>query len=231
LLYSEDAVTAMQLSVRNSEGKDAGTIDVDDAVFGIEPNTAVVHQALVAQLANQRAGTVSTKTRGEVSGSTRKLFRQKGLGRGRQGSIRAPHRRHGGIVFGPKPRDHSQDLPKRMRRLAIRSVLSAKAGDGSLVVLDDLKVDRPSTKQVADVLNALGVTGSALIVTAAPERSVFMSARNLPQARALPADYLNVADLLSHRQLVMTVGAVRRAEALWGGDRATQRRAEVKANA
>ncbi len=221
----------MQIQVRNAQGKDSGTIEVDDLVFGLTPNTAVIHQALVAQLANQRAGTVATKTRGEVKGSTKKLFRQKGLGRGRQGSSRAPHRRHGGIVFGPKPRDFSQDMPKRMRRLAIRSVLSAKASEGSLVVIDELSLTKPSTKAVAELLDAVGVEGSALIVTGAPERMVFVSARNLPRTRALAAAYLNVSDLLSHRGLVMTIDAVRQAEALWGGEKATSQRTEVKTDA
>jgi large subunit ribosomal protein L4 len=221
----------MQIQVRNAQGKEAGTIQVDDLVFGLTPNTAVIHQALVAQQANQRSGTVATKTRGEVKGSTRKLFRQKGLGRGRQGAARAPHRRHGGIVFGPKPRDYSQSLPRRMRRLAIRSVLSAKASEGSLVVIDELSLDKPSTKAVAEMLDALGVEGSALIVTGEPQRTVFVSARNLPKTRAMPAAYLNVSDLLTHRGLVMTIDAVRRAEALWGGDRASGRRAEVNADA
>jgi large subunit ribosomal protein L4 len=145
--------------------------------------------------------------------------------------VRAPHRRHGGIVFGPKPRDFSQALPKRMRRLAIRSVLSAKAGEGSLVVIDELTLDKPSTKAVAGLLESVGLTGSALLVTAQPDRSVFVSARNLPKTQALPAAYLNVSDLLSHRGLVMTVDAVRQVEALWGGDRATSRRTEVSADA
>lgn len=213
--------------MRNMQGLEVGTIEVDDAVFGLVPNRAVIHQALVAQLANQRAGTAATKTRGEVSGSTRKLFRQKGLGRARQGSIRAPHRTGGGIVFGPKPRDFSQALPKRMRRLAIRSVLSAKAADGELIVLDDFTLNRPSTKAVQQMLAAVGAAASALIVTAEADRTVFVSARNLPRTRALPAAYLNVADLLAHRALVMTVGAVRKVEALWGGERAGRRRVEV----
>lgn len=221
----------MQVTVRNAAGNETGTIEVDDAVFGLTPNQAVIHQALVAQLANRRAGTASTKTRGEVAGSTAKLYRQKGLGRARQGSIRAPHRRHGGIVFGPKPRDFSQALPKRMRRLAIRSVLSAKAADGELLVLDDLKLDRPNTKAIQNMLQAIGAVGSALIVTAEPDRTVFLSTRNLPKTHVLPAAYLNVADMLSYRNLVMTVGAVRKAEALWGGERARRRRVEVTTHA
>ena len=221
----------MQLMVRNAQGQEVGTVEVDDAVFALTPNTAVVHQTLVAQLANRRAGTASTKTRGEVAGSTRKLYRQKGLGRARQGSARAPHRRHGGIVFGPKPRDYSQALPRKMRRLAIRSVLSGKAADNELVVLDQFGLDRPNTKAVEAMLQAVGASGSALIATEAPDRSLFLSARNLPKTAAVPASNLNVADMLAHRYLVLTVGAVRKAEELWGGERAGRRRPEVSANA
>src|ERR1700674_85748 len=136
----------MQLPVMTIGGDPDGTIEADDAVFGIEPNTHVVERWLLAQLANRRAGTASTKTRGEVAGSTVKIQRQKGLGRARQGSARAPHRRHGGIVFGPRPRKYTQRIAKMERRLAIRSALSAATRDGSLVVIRDISVDQPKTK-------------------------------------------------------------------------------------
>jgi large subunit ribosomal protein L4 len=219
----------MRLSVYDTQGNEVDQIEVDDAVFGIEPNRAVVHQALLAQQANQRQGTANTKTRGEVRGSTRKIRRQKGTGRARQGSIRAPHHRGGGIVFGPKTRDYSQRLPKRMRRLAIRSVLSARAQEGSLKVVDALSFDEPDTRRMAETLAALGLDRSVLIVTGQPDERVKLSARNLPDADVLPAAYLNVGDMLAHRNLLLTVDAVRRAEALWGGERAVRRRAPLPA--
>ena len=217
----------MKLDVRNREGKKVKSIKVDDLVFGIKPNAAVVHQTLVAQRANQRQGTHSTKTRGEVRGSTAKLFRQKGTGRARQGAARAPHRRGGGVVFGPRPRSYRQRLPKRMRRLAIRSVLSAKAADGTLQVIGDLAIEAPRTKDMRAVLYNLGFDRSTLVVTAQPEPVVKLSVRNLPKITWLPAPYLNVGDLLSHRGLLMTEDAVRAVEALWGGERATRRRAAL----
>jgi large subunit ribosomal protein L4 len=214
----------VRLTVKNTQGQEVDTIEVDDRVFGIKPNRAVVHQALLAHLANRRAGTASTKTRGEVRGSTAKIRRQKGTGRARMGSIRAPHLTGGGVAFGPRPRGFVQRLPKRMRRLAIRSALSDKAAEGRLQVLDRLALDKPRTKDVAEVLANLEVSGSALIVIAEPERNVLLGARNLPETKVLPAAYLNVVDMLSHRALIMTVDAVRKAEALWGGERALRRR-------
>ena len=214
----------MKLPVKDIEGVTVREIAVDDAVFGIEPNRAVLHQAFVAQRANQRRGTASTKTRGEVQGSTRKTRPQKYTGRARQGSIRAPHRRGGGVAFGPKPRDYSQRLPKRMKRLAIRSAISGKVADGQLVVVEELNLEAPKTKEMKRILINLGVERSALIVTGEPDPVVKASARNLAKAKALPAAYLNVADMLNHRDMVMTVSAVAKTEALWGGPRANQRR-------
>jgi large subunit ribosomal protein L4 len=217
----------MKLVVHNLKGEEVDTIEADDLVFGLPPHRPVLRQALLAQLANRRAGTASTKTRGEVRGSTIKIRRQKGLGRARQGAIRAPHHRHGGIVFGPKPRSYKQDLPKRVRRLAIRSAISAKVEDGSLKVIQAFDLDAPKTRAVADLLGALDLARSALIVTGQPNRNALLSARNLPGTKVLPAPYLNVVDLLSYRGLVMTVDAVRRAEAIWGGERASRRLAPL----
>jgi len=221
----------MQLKMVDRTGAERSTIEVDDAVFGLAPNEAVVHQALLAQLAARRSGTHSTRTRGEVSGSTRKLRRQKGLGMARVGSDNSPVRRGGGVVFGPKPRSYVQQLPKRMRRLAIRSVLSARAQEERLVVLEQLTLDAPSTREMRALLAALGLEGSVLVVTGTADRNVLRSARNLPGVDVLPADTINVADMLGHRTLLMTEGAVRRAEALWGGERAAGRRAAVHAAA
>ena len=217
----------MELDVVDRDGNKVRTIEVDDQVFGLRPYRALVHQALVAQRANQRRGTHKTKTRGEVAGSTVKLFRQKGTGRARQGSVRAPHRRGGGIVFGPRPRSYHQDLPKRMRRLALRSVLSAKAAGGDLRVIDALAMEQPKTKELHALLGNLGFERKTLVVTAQPESAVKLSAGNMPQVKWLPAAYLNVLDLLSHRGLLMTEDAVHAAEALWGGERATKRRAPL----
>jgi large subunit ribosomal protein L4 len=162
-----------------------------------------------------------------VRGSTRKTRRQKGLGTSRQGSIRSPLRRGGGVVFGPVPHSYVQRLPKRMRRLAIRSVLSSRAAEQRLMVVDGLGIEEPSTKAVVGLLSALGVERSALIVTGGADRATHLSARNVDGVRALPADTLNVGDLLSHHTVLLTVDAVRRIEALWGGERVTDRRAPV----
>jgi large subunit ribosomal protein L4 len=217
----------VKLAVTDPSGKKSTAIDADDAVFGVEPNTAVVHQTLLAQLAARRAGTASTKSRGEVRGSTAKVRRQKGLGMARQGSNRAPHRRGGGVVFGPRPRSYAQKLPKRMRRLAIRSVLSSRAQDERLRVVTGLGSasdgDHPSAKAVVELLAALGVERSALIVTGAADRTAYLSARNVAGADVLPADTISVAELLAHHTLVLTVDAVRRCEELWGGERAAGR--------
>jgi large subunit ribosomal protein L4 len=213
----------MKLAVHDAAGKEVESIEVDDAVFGIEPNQAVVHQAFVASMANKRVGTANTKTRAEVRGSTIKIRRQKGTGASRQGSKRAPHHRHGGIVFGPRPRSYDKALPKQMRRLAIRSLLSAKAADGSLRVVSDLGIGEASTKAMSGVLKALGLTRSALVVTAEADEQVKLSARNIEKVKTLPAAYLNVVDMLNAQAMVMTVDAVRGAEAMWGGDRAKKR--------
>jgi large subunit ribosomal protein L4 len=207
----------MKLAVRNAEGKQLRQITVDDAVFGITPNIAVLHQAFVAQRANQRRGTASTKSRGEVQGSTRKLRNQKYTGRARQGGARSPVRVGGGVAFGPRPRSYRQALPKKMRRLAIRSALSGKLADGQLHVIDKLGgLKQPKTKEVVSILHNAGIERSALIVTGDPDRSVLISARNLPKTKVLPAPYLNVVDLLTYRDLLFTEEAVRRVEGLWG---------------
>lgn len=217
----------MQLNVVNQSGTQVDTIEVDDLVFGIEPNMAVMHQVVVAHQANRRAGTHSTLTRGEVEGSTKKIRSQKGTGRSRQGSIRAPHHSGGGIVFGPKPHKYTQRIPKMMRRLAIRSALSAKVRDSELVVLDDLTPTAPKTRDIVAMLKAIGAERKPLIVTAAPNRTVLLAARNIPGAKIVPATHINTEDILGH-QVVMTVGAVRAAEALWGGVRASERLAPVE---
>jgi large subunit ribosomal protein L4 len=214
----------MKLPVRDAQGGKAKAIEVDEQVFGIKPNMAVIHQTFLAQMANRRAGSASTKTRGQVRGSTAKTRPQKGSGHARQGGIRSPLHVGGGVAFGPKPRSYRQALPRRMKRLAIRSVLSGKVADGQLAVVDELSLERPRTKEIAGLLENLGIERSALIVTGGADRMVHVSARNLARIKALPAAYLNVVDMLTHRDLVMTVAAVRRCEELWGGERARRRR-------
>ena len=206
----------MRLPVHNAQGKRLRQITVDDSVFGITPNMAVLHQAFVAQRANQRRGTASTKTRAEVQGSTRKIRAQKYTGRARQGGSRSPVRVGGGVAFGPRPRSYRQKLLKKMRRLAIRSALSGKVVDGQLHVVDKLSFAQPRTKEMVSVLHNVGIQRSALVVTGEPDRSVLVSARNIKKTKVLPAAYLNVVDLLNHRDLVLTEEAVRRVEGLWG---------------
>ena len=205
----------MKLAVLNAEGKELRKLNVDDSVFGIEPNGTVLHQAYVRQRNNQRAGTAQTRTRGEVVGSTRKLHRQKGTGRARAGTAGSPTRVGGGTAFGPRVRDYSQAMPKKMRRLAIRSALSGKAADGQLVIIDQLALEVPKTKEIARILHNVGINRSALIVTSESDRSVLASTRNLHRTKVLPARYLNVGDMLNHQSLLMTEDAVRIAESLW----------------
>ncbi len=206
----------MEVPVYNLAGEVIKHIEISDHIFAVPFNEAVVHQAMVRQRANARQGTASTKTRGEVSGSSRKLFRQKGTGLARAGARKSPLRRGGGITFGPKPRSYRQAMPKKMRQLALRCVLSAKAREGELRILEQLKFDQPKTKEMAQILAALGVDSSALIATSEPEAGIVKSARNLTGIKITPASLLNVVDILSHRILLMTEAAVRKAEQIWG---------------
>ena len=206
----------MQVPVYSLSGEVVKQIEVSDHVFAVPFNEAVVHQAVVAQKANARQGTASTKTRGEVAGSSRKLYRQKHTGLARAGSKKSPTRRGGGVIFGPKPRSYRQEMPKRMRQLALRCALSAKTRDKELMVLEKLELKQPKTKEMATILAALGVDSSALIVTGKPEGNVFKSARNLAGVKTLPANILNVADVLSCKRLLITEAGVRKAEELWG---------------
>ncbi len=207
----------MEVPVYNVKGQVTGKLELDPEVFEVPLNQAVVHQALVYQRANARAGTVSTRTRGEVAGSTHKLYRQKHTGWARAGSIRSPIRRHGGIVFGPKPRSYRQRLPKKMRQLAIRCLLSAKLAGGELKVVDKLELERPRTKEMLRILQALQLDSSTLIALAPLNVNVALSTRNLERVKTIPVQLINVVDLLSHRFLLLTVDAVRQIEQLWGG--------------
>ena len=206
----------MQAPVYNLAGEVVTNIEISDKVFGVPFNESLVHQSVLRQQANARQGNASTKTRGNVSGSTRKLYKQKGTGSARAGSIKSPLRRGGGIVFGPHPRDYHQAMPKNMRRLALRCVLSAKLEDGELKILESLKLDEIKTKKMAAILDAMKVDATTLVVTSAANANLVKSARNLPGIKTLPANLLNVVDIISHRTLLMEVDAVRKAEQLWG---------------
>jgi large subunit ribosomal protein L4 len=207
----------MQVPVYSMSGEVLRHIDIADSVFAVPANEAVVHQAVLRQLANARQGTACAKTRGEVAGSTRKLYQQKHTGRARSGSIKSPLRRGGGVIFPPRPRSYRQAMPKTMRRLALRCALSAKAGDNDLLVLDTLAFDQPKTKDMVNVLNALSVSGTALVATSQPEESVIKSARNLSGVKTTPARLLNIIDLTTYKKLLMTEEAVRQIEEIWGG--------------
>ena len=206
----------MQLPVYNLAGEEVRKIKVSDAVFGAPFNEAVVHQVMVGLQANARQGTAATKTKGMIRGSTRKLFRQKGTGNARAGSKKSPLRKGGGVTFGPHPRDYRQQIPRKMRQLALRCVLSAKAGDGELKILEKFDFTEPKTKQMIAALAALKIDSSALIVTPEPEENVIKSARNIPVVKTMPAAILNIIDILSYKNLLMTEAAVRAAEKLWG---------------
>lgn len=206
----------MRIPVRNLQGDPTGELEVRDDIFGIEPNEAVMHQALVRQLANKRQGTADTKTRAEVAGGTRKLYRQKGTGHARQGDNRAPHWRKGGIVGGPTPRSYAQAMPKKMRRLALKSALSAKAKANQLIVVDDLKFDAPKTKHVLSLLSGLKLSDGVLILLAGNEENVLLSCRNLDSVKTLSAKYLNVRDLLSYDAVVASRSAIELIEQTYG---------------
>jgi large subunit ribosomal protein L4 len=199
----------MEFPVRNAAGETVERVQLQDRVFAQPFNEAVVHQAMLRQLANARQGTADTKTRGEVSGSKRKVYRQKHTGRARRGSLRSPLLRGGGVAFGPHPRSYEQRMPRKMRRLAIRCLLSAKASSGEMVVVDRLSLKESKTVEMAQILKALEVKGSALVVTLKPEAELVKAARNLPRTKTSPAALLNVVDLLSYRFLVITTDGVR----------------------
>ena len=205
----------MLVPVKDLTGTDVDEIDLSEAVFGVPMRPGVVHQALVRQRANIRQGTVSTKTRSQVSGGGRKPWQQKHTGRARTGSRRSPLFTHGGVTFGPHPRDYSQAMPRKMRRLAIRCMLSDKRGTDALVVLQNLELAAGKTQEMVQLLSALDILGSTLVVTREPDEKVIRSAQNLPRVKTLPASLLNVGDLLQYQYLIMTTDAVQRAEELW----------------
>ena len=193
-----------KVDIKKSDGAKSGTIELDENIFGIEPNVAVMHQVVNAQLAAKRSGTHSTKTRAEVRGGGAKPWKQKGTGRARAGSSRIPHWRGGGIALGPKPRDYSQRTPKKMKRLALRSALSDRAQSNSVYVVDAWDFETPSTKAAKTALEALGTEGKVLIVTDAQDANTEKSFRNLSNVNVLSSDQLNVFDILVSDSIVFT---------------------------
>lgn len=198
----------MRVPVRNMAGETVGEVELRDDVFGIEPNLAVMHQAVVRQQSNARLGTHQTKTRGLVSGGGAKPWRQKGTGRSRQGSIRSPQWKGGGIVFGPHPRGYEQKMNRKMRRLALRSALSSKARADRLVVMDALQLDAPRTKEMAGLLGRLNVGTSVLVLLPEADAAVERSARNLADVKTLRVNCLNVRDLLRYEYVLVPRDAV-----------------------
>jgi large subunit ribosomal protein L4 len=202
--------------VYNVQGEQVDEAELRDDIFAVPVNEALMHQALVRQLANARLGTHKTKARGEVSGGGRKPWRQKGTGRARQGSIRAPHWRGGGIVFGPTPRSYRQKMPRKMRRQALRSALSVKAAESQVKLLDVLEMSEPRTKEVIQILKNLSVDSSALILLPGRDEAVLRSVRNLPKVRTLVAQYLNVRDLLTYDTILMPLASLQVIEGILG---------------
>ena len=203
------------VSVYNKEGKEIDTLELNDAVFGIEPNTAVMHMAVVSYLANQRQGTQSTLTRTEVSGGGRKPWRQKGTGHARQGSIRAPQWYHGGVALGPKPREYGFELNKKEKRLAIKSALSSKVIDNAVIVLDALTVEDYKTKTVVNCLNAIGAAKKSLIILAENDAKAVRSAANIKGVKTAQVNTINTYDILNADSVVIVKDAVSKLEEVY----------------
>lgn len=203
------------VSVYDMTGKETGKIQLSDEIFGIEPNKTVLHSVVVNYLANQRQGTQSTLTRAEVSGGGRKPWRQKGTGHARQGSIRSPQWRHGGIALGPKPRSYRYTLPKKVRRLAMKSAFSLKVASGDFIVLEKLEFEQIKTKEMIKVLNALGVDRKALVVMNQKDDKVIKSARNIPGVQTSLVNTLNVYDILNADKFIIVKDAVEKLEEVY----------------
>ena len=201
-----------KVALYNQAGSNVGEIELADAVFGIEPNNSVLFDAIIMQRASQRQGNAKVKGRSEVAGGGRKPWRQKGTGRARQGSIRSPQWRGGGIVFGPTPRSYSYKLPKKVRRLAIKSALSSKVLENELLVLEGLAFDAPKTREMTSVLKGLEINRKALIVTADADENVALSARNIPGVTVVTVTGVNVLDVVNHDKVIFTKDAVQKLE-------------------
>jgi large subunit ribosomal protein L4 len=205
-----------KVSVRNMAGETVGDIELKPEVFEVEPNIALMHQAVVTEEANKRQGTADTKTRGEVRGGGRKPYRQKGTGRARQGSIRAPHYTHGGVVFGPHPRSYEKLLPKKMRRGAVRSALSAKFAEGAVVIVDEIKLDKISTKSMAAFLDSVEAFGRTLIILDKISDEIRLSARNIPGVELRLSPAVSVREILNAEKIIMTQAAAERLQEVFG---------------
>lgn len=205
----------MKVNVYNCAGKQVDSIELNDEIFGLEPNQDLLHRAVVMQNNNLRQGTVKTKTRSEVRGGGRKPWRQKGTGRARQGSIRAPHWVGGGLAFGPRPRSYKSSMNRKMKRLALKSAFSALAQSERIMVLDELKLAAPKTKEMAQILANLKVENSALLVLATKDEDVLRASRNIPALKLSPVNALNVRDLLKYQNLVLTRAAVQQIEEVY----------------
>lgn len=203
------------VNVYNIKGEEVGKMDLSDAVFGIKPNAVAMHSVVVNYLANQRQGTQSTKTRAEVSGGGKKPWRQKGTGRARQGSTRAPHWRHGGVTFGPKPRDYRYSLNKKLKRLAMKSALSSKVADGSIIVLDCLPMEEIKTKTMVNILAAIGFGKKALLVMPEIDQNVLLSARNIAGVKPTVTGEINVYDILNSNQMIIVKAAIEKLEEVY----------------
>ncbi len=204
-----------KVALYNVSGEQVGDIELKDDVFGIEINTHVMYEAVKVYLANQRQGTQSAKTRSEVRGGGRKPWRQKGTGRARQGSIRSPQWKGGGVIFAPKPRDYSMKLPKKIRRLALKSAFSSKVEANEIIVLDALAMEAPKTKEMLKVLGNLKVEKKALVVTSEKDENVVLSARNIPGVKTAQVSTLNVYDILNHNAFIITKDAVNKVEEVY----------------
>lgn len=213
-------VIAVDLEVFDLKGEKTGKIKVSDYVFGQTVNEAVVHQALLRQLANKRQGTADTQTRSGVTRSTKKMYAQKHTGRARRGSANSPLLKGGGVVFGPHPRSYRQEMPKKMRKLALRSVLSGKVSGGEVKVIKKLDLKEPKTRLMSDILDALGIDNTAIIGVAMGKDNITKACSNIPGIKTTMVSMLNVADLLSYRMLVLDVDAIRRIEELWDDKKA-----------
>ena len=208
--------------LHKADGTSGGNVSLSDTLFAAKINPGLMHQAVVNEATNTRQDTRNTKTRAEVAGGGRKPYRQKGTGRARQGTISAPHYRHGGIVFGPHPRDLSANLPKKARRAALFSALTTKADDGSILVLDAISMESHSTKKAALLLKSLGVTGKALVVLPETNLTIYKSFRNIPGITVRVAPAFSVRDVLDANQIVMTQGALNKLDAVYGKEAAVK---------
>lgn len=211
----ERRITVPKVALYNSQGEQIGSYQLNDSIFGVEVNEAILHEVVVNQLANRRQGTQSTKTRGEVRGGGIKPWRQKGTGRARQGSIRAPQWIKGGIALGPKPRSYKYSVPKKVKRIAMKSALTVKANDNNLMVIEELKFDEIKTRRMADILKKMEVNTKALIVLPEKNIEIQKSARNIAGVKTLLVNTLNVYDILKYDKFIVTKDAVAKIEEVY----------------